>query len=82
MGKKFGIGDDANLFPKVKRYDTLDWNIKYDYKNMEVWLSLNNIFNAHYFAYASSYGLDFGSAPEVYYPAPGRNVEAGVKVKF
>ena len=24
----------------------------------------------------------FGSAPEIYYPAPGRNVEAGVKVKF
>jgi iron complex outermembrane receptor protein len=82
VGKRFGIGDDANVFPKVKRYDTVDWSAKYDYKNMEVWVSLNNIFNTHYFVFGSSYGLVFASAPEVYYPAPGRNVEAGVKVKF
>jgi iron complex outermembrane receptor protein len=82
VGKRFGIGDEANLFPKVKRYYTVDWSAKYDYKNIQVWVSLNNIFNKHYFAYGSSFGLDFGTAPEIYYPAPGRNVSAGVKVKF
>jgi outer membrane receptor protein involved in Fe transport len=81
-GKRFGIGDDANLFPKVKRYDTVDWTAKYDYKNMEVWVSLNNIFGTHYDVYGDSYGLDFGTAPEVYFPAPTRNIQAGVKVKF
>jgi outer membrane receptor for ferrienterochelin and colicin len=81
VGEKFGIGDDANLYPKVKRYDTVNWGAKYDYKNMEVWVSLNNIFSTHYFVYGSTYGIPFGGS-EVYYPAPTRNIEAGVKVKF
>ncbi len=82
VGKRYGIGDDANLFPKVKRYNTVNWNARYGFRNVEVWVSLNNIFNTHYFIYGSSYGLDFGSAPEVYYPAPGRNIAAGLKVTF
>jgi len=82
VGKRFGIGDEANAFPKVKRYQTTDWSAKYNYKNLEIWVSLKNIFDGRYFTYGSSFGLVFGSAPEVYYPAPGRNVEAGVKVKF
>ncbi len=74
VGERFQEGDDANnLYPKVKRYDTVDWNIKYDYKNMELWLALNNIFSTHYFVYGS-YSL--------YYPAPTRNIAAGIKVKF
>ena len=81
VGKRFGIGDDANLYPKVKRYDTVDWNAKYGFKNIEVWVSLNNIFNTHYFVYGASYALPYGG-PEAYYPAPGRNLAAGVKVKF
>ena len=47
---------------------------------MEVWVSLNNIFSTHYFVYGYSYGLVGGYAPEVYYPAPTRNIEAGVKL--
>lgn len=82
VGKRFGIGDDNNVFPKVKRYETVDWSARYGFKNVEVWVSLNNIFNTRYFVYGSSYGLFYASAPEVYYPAPGRNIAAGVKVKF
>ena len=82
VGKRFGIGDDANLFPKIKRYNTVNWSAKYGFKNIEVWVSLNNIFATHYYVYGSSYGLDFGSAPEIYYPAPTRNIQVGVKVKF
>ena len=77
VGKRFGIGDDANVYAKVKRYDTVDWSAKYSYKNIEFWLSLNNIFSTHYFVYGDSYGV-----PELYYPAPTRNFQAGVKVKF
>lgn len=80
VGKRFGLGDDANLYPKVKRYDTVNWSTKYGFKNIEVWFSLNNIFNTRYFVYGTSYALPWG--PEAYYPAPGRNVSAGVKVKF
>lgn len=72
-GKRFAQGDEANNGPVLKRYDTVDWSAKYDYKNMEVWVALNNIFSTHYFEYAT-YG--------VYYPAPTRNIAAGIKVKF
>jgi len=80
VGKRFGLGDDANLYPKVKRYDTVDWGAKYDFKNMELWINLNNIFNTRYYVFGTSYDLPTG--PEAYYPAPGRNIAAGVKVKF
>jgi len=81
VGKSFGIGDDNNIYAKVKRYDTVNWGAKYDFKNMEVWVSLNNIFNTHYYLYGTAYGLPGGGA-EAYYPAPTYNVAAGVKVKF
>jgi len=79
-GKQFGIGDDPNLYPKLKRYDTVDWGVKYGFKNVDVWINLNNIFNRHYFVYGTSYAAAYGD--EAYYPAPGRNIAAGVKVKF
>ena len=80
MGKRFGLGDDSNLYAKVKRYDTVNWGAKYGFKNIEMWVSLNNIFNTRYFVYGSSY--DAANNDEVYYPAPGRNIAAGIKVKF
>lgn len=78
-GKQFVVSDENNLEPKLKRSNTIDWNIKYDFKNMEFWVTLANIFNEKYYSYAvySSLSKDVG-----YYPAPGRNVEAGVKIKF
>ena len=82
VGKKFGLGDDANLFPKVKRYETFNWTIKYGFKNVEMWVSLNNILSAHYYVYGSNYGPVNGGAPEVFYPAPTRNIAVGLKVKF
>jgi iron complex outermembrane receptor protein len=80
VGKRFGLGDEANIYPKIKRYNTVNWSAKYGYKNIEAWVSLNNIFSTHYFVYGSSF--DAINNDEVYYPAPTRNVEAGVKVKF
>jgi iron complex outermembrane receptor protein len=77
VGKQFLISDQNNTHPKIKRYDTVDWNIKYDFNNIEVWFALKNIFNSYYF----NYGLA-GSLADVYWPAPGRNVAAGMKVKF
>jgi len=74
VGKRFSISDQTNTLPKLKRYDTVDWNIKYDFRNMEIWFALRNIFNTKYDVY-STYGVN-------YYPAPGRNAEAGVKLTF
>jgi len=80
VGKQFLDYDQLNTQPKLKRYDTVDWNIKYDFKNIELWFTLQNIFNTQYSPYAFS-GATF-DIPNNYWPAPGRNAEAGVKVKF
>ncbi len=84
VGKEFEDGDDANAEPKLKRYDTVDWNIKYDFKNVELWLTLKNIFDTQYYTYAVTAGPGDSSAPgdDSYYPAPGRNIEAGIRLKF
>jgi len=80
VGKRYGLGDDSNIYYKVKRYDTVNWSAKYSYKNLELWVSLNNIFSTHYFVYGSSYDAAYND--EVYYPAPTRNIQVGMKVKF
>ena len=78
VGKEFLDGDQSNTDPKLKRYDTVDWNVKYGFKNIELWITLQNIFDSKYFTYGSG---DPGQDAQ-YYPAPGRNIAAGIKVKF
>ncbi|MBF0512260.1 MAG: TonB-dependent receptor, partial [Candidatus Omnitrophica bacterium] len=77
VGKQFLTDDEANTHPKLKRYDTVDWSIKYNFKNMELWFAVNNIFNTYYY----NYGIA-GYSTNAYYPAPGRNFAAGFKFKF
>ena len=77
-GKEFMDGDQANAEPKLKRHYTVDWNIKYNFKNIELWFTLQNIFNSKYFAY----GIEDPGVVATYYPAPGRNIAAGIKLKF
>ncbi len=79
VGKSFAISDQTNTHPKLKSYTTADWNARYVFKNIEVWVGLNNIFNKKYYTYGvySTFANDTG-----YYPAPGRNVSGGVKLKF
>ena len=78
VGKEFLDGDQANTDAKLKRYDTVDWTTRYGFKNVEVWLTLQNIFDTKYY----SYGVGDPGLDAQYYPAPGRNIEAGVKVTF
>ena len=78
VGKAFLDSDQANTEPKLKRYDTVDWNAKYGFRNVEIWVTLQNIFNTKYYSYGDAYGFGY----DVYYPAPGRNIAAGVKVRF
>jgi iron complex outermembrane receptor protein len=78
-GARFAISDPENSQNKIKRYTTVDWNMNYKWKNMDYWLSVRNIFDEKYYVYGvySSFSGAIG-----YYPAPTRNVSAGVKVKF
>ncbi len=79
VGKRFAISDQTNTHPKLKSYATLDWNVNYGLKSVELWVSLRNLLDTKY----SSYGVYSSSANDIgYYPAPGRNFSAGVKVKF
>ena len=84
VGSMFLISDQANAFPKMDEYVTVDLNLNYNLKDMEFFLNLNNIFDAKY----SEYGvISFGFPPFVpaeraFYPAAGRNVMAGVRYKF
>lgn len=78
-GARFAISDPTNSQDKIKRYTTVDWSMNYHIKNMEYWVGVRNIFDEKYYAYGvySSFSNAIG-----YYPAPTRNVAAGVKVKF
>ena len=78
VGKEFLISDQANTEPKLKRYDTVDWNITCGFKAVELWVTLQNIFDTRYY----TYGVTGGPGDDIYYPAPGRNLEAGVKLTF
>ncbi len=81
VGERFGIGDEGNTEDKVKRYTTIDWGTRYQYKNWELWVTLNNILDTEHMVYGSSFGAIFGGT-QIFYPGPGRNVQAGVKVRF
>ncbi len=79
VGERFAISDQNNTQPKLKRYLTFDWGAKYGLKNVDVWVSLRNILATKYYAY----GVYSSSSSAVgYYPAEGRNVTAGLSVKF
>lgn len=78
LGERFAISDQANAQPKLKQYTTVDWNTSYGIKNVDLWVSVRNILDARY----STYGAKSFTGLIGYYPAPGRNVTAGAKVKF
>lgn len=79
VGKQFVVSDQANAQPKLKRSNTVDWDMKYDIKNIEFWLNMSNIFNREY----SNYAVYSSSRNQVgFYPAPTHSINAGMKVKF
>lgn len=82
VSRMYFISDANNAFPLLKDWTTVDLNVNYSWANFEIFVSLNNIFNAYY----SEYGvLSSGFPPprtQSYYPSPGRNVMAGCRYKF
>jgi iron complex outermembrane receptor protein len=81
MGSMYLISDQQNNHSLLKNWLTVNLNVNYTLGNMELFLGINNIFNAYY----SEYGIIYGSSSsnnQAFYPAPGRNVTAGVRYKF
>ena len=76
VGRRYFINDQANAFSGLKSYVTVDTNLSYQYDDLKVTLSANNIFNEMY----SEYGVI--SSEKAYYPACGRNFNIKMEYKF
>lgn len=79
VGERYAINDTGNETPKVK--DHVVWDGKILYKNdfLEIYASVNNIFNEKYNTYVVK---STGSTLKDYYPSPERNFVAGVSISF
>lgn len=70
--------DYANTAGKVDGYGISDVKLSYNYKNIEAYVKINNIFDEEY----SDYVIYSDFSGSSYYPAAERNYLAGVKVTF
>jgi len=78
-GSMYLISDQNNAFPRLKDWLSIDMDINYSIGDFEVFFGMNNIFNAYY----AEYGIfSVFSNAQAFYPAPGRNITAGVRYKF
>jgi iron complex outermembrane recepter protein len=79
VGSRFKISDQKNLAPKLKSYTTIDTRLSYDYKFVNIWGGIKNIFSKRYYAYAVTNAT---GTVETFYPAPERRFEAGMSLAF
>lgn len=79
VGSMHLISDQANEYPKVDEYATVDMRLNYAWADAELFWGVNNIFDAEYAAYGI---LSTFSGTRNFYPSPGRHVIAGIRYKF
>lgn len=79
VGSQFSINDQANTAPKVKPYFTVDSKISYRKPNYEIYAGIDNIFNQFY---SSAVVKSAFSSTQSFFPAPGRNFNVGMNLKF
>jgi iron complex outermembrane receptor protein len=71
------ISDQANEFPKLESYYTLDLRLSYTWKWINAFVGVNNVTDQKY----SEYGVVGGLVPApFYYPAPEINWLGGIKI--
>jgi outer membrane receptor protein involved in Fe transport len=75
-GQEYASDDFLNQEARAKQYWTTDIKLSYKLKHLELFVGVDNIFNEYYNDYTAYY------PPKYYYPAPGRTVFGGVKLKF
>jgi len=80
IGKRHVINDTLNVMPKEKAYFVTDVKLSLVRQDWEAFISVNNLFGKKYNDYAAQ--STGGSANIEYYPAPERQVEAGMRVRF
>ena len=79
VGSRYAINDVANATSPGKPYIVFDGKITWDKDPVEVFLSLNNIFNEQYNTYIVKSSF---SDTKDYYPAEERSVLVGMKLHF
>jgi len=79
VGERYFINDLKNIMPKLKLYTTHDARISYATHGVEIFGTVNNIFDKEYTEYGV---LDFTLTRPGYYPAPRRNFSVGISYKF
>jgi len=79
VGEMYLISDLNNDYGRMNDYVTLNVKARYLWKGIEFFCGINNVFDADY----SEYGIVSAFAgTRNFYPAPGRNVIAGCRLKF
>jgi len=79
IGRRYMISDQANAAGELDSYLTADLRISYEKKRFKLFININNLFDKKYCEYA----VTNATATAVnYYPSPGRNFSAGVKIEF
>lgn len=74
VGERYDGNDQSNeLYDRLEPYSVIDAKLSYEYGQARIFFSVNNLFDQFY----STVGYS-----ETYYPMPGRNLLAGVEVKF
>jgi len=79
VGRRYFISDQANSYPQMDSYTTVDIKVSYKFSDAVIFLGVNNIFNDKY----SEYGAISTTFNERgYYPSPERNFILGCSLKF
>ncbi len=79
VGERRFISDFPNDYSRQKSYFLANNKYKYRWKNLTLFLDINNLFNQKY----SEYGVIGGfPAEKAYYPSPGINFFGGVRVEI
>jgi iron complex outermembrane recepter protein len=80
VGDRYAINDTNNETPKVKDNIIFDTRLSCEKRVFEFYAAISNIFDKKYFEYVVK--PTGASDNKDYYPAPGRNLELGMKYKF
>jgi iron complex outermembrane receptor protein len=74
VGERFDGNDETNTqYAMLAPYTVIDSKLTYQYKDLTLFIGINNIFDELYST--AAYG-------ESYYPMPGRNFSGGMEIKF
>lgn len=79
VDKSYAISDQANNFEELEEHYTINARLSYEKKMLKAFIGVNNITNQKYSEYAV---MDTFLTERNFYPAPERNLVAGLQVTF